>query len=137
VEPVTAPEGDCFAADLAALMRPVLEQLGTTLTARAKGVTWNVEFPPSRVDGFVALLTFVSHRDPTVELVVLSMGLRRRPSVSWTVDVRDRESAPLYEASHLSDALQLEMASDPEVAARVLTELVRDQRDLIAHELAP
>jgi hypothetical protein len=128
---------DGFAADLAAAMRPVLEQLGTSVTARAEGASWKVEFPPSRTSEFVALLSFVSRRDPTVELVVLSMGLRCRPRVSWTLDVVDRESTPLYEASHLSDALQLEMASDPEVAARVLTELVRDQRDLIAHELAP
>jgi hypothetical protein len=133
VEPMIAEGG--FARRLRDALEPRLADLGDAVVARAPSARWHVEFPNSRVYDFDVLLVFTPMSDRTAEVVVVSVTLRRSPDVMWTIDAVDRESLALMEVKDLGAELQIKMATDPEVAASVVMDVLRRNERLIVKEL--
>ena len=124
-----------FARRLRDALEPRLADLGDAVVARAPSARWHVEFSNSRVYDFDALLVFTPMSDRTAEVVVVSVTLRRSPDVMWTIDAVDRESLALMEVKDLGAELQIKMATDPEVAASVVMDVLRRNERLIVKEL--
>ena len=73
------------------LTRTVLEDLAAEVMQRVPpSVVWHFEIVPSEMDELLALLTFASKTDPTEELVVASVTIRRRPRPEAVFDISDR-----------------------------------------------
>lgn len=116
-------------------MRPVLTAFGEAVTKPTVGADWHVEFPPSRVYDFVALLVFTSKSEPGLELAVVSVEFSGAPELSWAIDVVDRDSRPLAEAQDLAIDLQVAMASDAAVAASAVRDFLEASAHLVVDAL--
>lgn len=133
MEPVIAV-GE-FADRVQAQLTEVLADLGKTIAAQLPWVRWHVEFPRSRIYGFVGLLVFSSDRDPETELVVVTVELRE--SRGWTIDVTDRESLPLVEELVLRQHCDNIDAIDVAKAVEDIRVLLQPIAERIIRELLP